>query len=120
MRTGYPDAAHRLAVNGVVAILYCNARYGCVVLNHLGRWKSEDRAKLAARRSSLCVAILALAAVLTGCQTVEFYEKEHLNDATMLLEEDPSEIHFLQKVLYSREGSIGGVGAGAGGGCGCY
>jgi len=88
--------------------------------NHSGSWKSEERSKLAALRAALCVAILALVAVLTGCQTVEFYEKEQLNDATMLLEEDASEIHFLQKVLYSREGSVGGVGTGAGGGCGCY
>ncbi len=94
--------------------------YGCMVVNHVGSRKSEERSKLAALRGLLCVAILALAAVLTGCQTVEFYEKEQLNDATMLLEEDPSEVHFLQKVLYSREGSVGGVGTGAGGGCGCY
>ena len=90
------------------------------MVNPVGGWKSEERSKLAALRGLLCVAILALAAVLTGCQTVEFYEKEQLNDATMLLEEDPSEVHFLQKVLYSREGSVGGVGTGAGGGCGCY
>jgi len=90
------------------------------VLNHVGICKSEERSKFAVLRGLLCVAILALVAVLTGCQTVEFYEKEHLSDATMLLEEDPSEIHFLQKVLYSREGSVGGVGTGAGGGCGCY
>jgi hypothetical protein len=86
----------------------------------VGGWKSKKRSKLAALRRLLCVAILALAAVLAGCQTVEFYEKEHLNDVTMLLEGDPTEIHFIQKVLYSREGSIGGVGTGAGGGCGCY
>ena len=91
-----------------------------MVLNHVDGWKSEERSKFAALRGVLCVAIVALAAVLAGCQTVEFYEKEHLNDATMLLEEDPTEINFIQKVLYSREGSIGGVGTGAGGGCGCY
>jgi hypothetical protein len=90
------------------------------MLHHTVDWKSKERSKLAALRYALCFAILALAVVLTGCQTVEFYEKEHLNDATMLLEEDPSEVHFLQKVLYSREGSVGGVGTGAGGGCGCY
>ena len=89
-------------------------------MNPMGDWKSEELSKLAAVRCALCVVILALAAMLAGCQTVEFYEKEHLNDATMLLEEDPSEVHFLQKVLYSREGSVGGVGTGAGGGCGCY
>ena len=89
-------------------------------MNYVGGWKHEELPKRAALRGLLCIAMLALAAVLAGCQSVEFYEKEHLNDATMLLEEDPSEVHFLQKVLYSREGSVGGVGTGAGGGCGCY
>ena len=91
-----------------------------MVLNHVNALQSKERSKFAALRAVLCVVMLALAAVLAGCQTVEFYEKEHLNDATMLLEEDPTEVHFLQKVLYSREGSVGGVGVGAGGGCGCY
>ncbi|MBW2541345.1 MAG: DUF4266 domain-containing protein [Deltaproteobacteria bacterium] len=93
---------------------------GCEVMDYLGHWKSDRDLKRVAFRGLLCVAMLALVAVLTGCQTVEFYEKEHLSDSTMLLEEDASEIHFLQKVLYSREGSVGGVGTGAGGGCGCY
>ena len=56
----------------------------------------------------LCVAIAALPFFLAGCQTVPFYEREHLNDETMVLEEDPTQIHFEQKVLYSREGSAGG------------
>ena len=90
------------------------------MLNHVFGRKSEGRSTLATLRGVLCVLILALAALLAGCQTVEFYEKEQLNDVTMLLEEDATEVHFLQKVLYSREGSIGGVGIGAGGGCGCY
>jgi len=71
-------------------------------------------------RPLLGIAMLALVASLAGCRTVAFYEKEHLNDVTMVFEEDPTETHFLQKVLYSREGSVGGVGTGAGGGCGCY
>ena len=116
----YGPATHRPAVDRVVAKLGCNAQYTWVVSNHVHRSKSEQSLKLAALRGVLCVALLALVAALTGCQTVEFYEKEQLNDATMLLEEDPTEVHFLQKVLYSREGSVGGVGTGAGGGCGCY
>lgn len=104
----------------MVAIWCRNKQYGCVVSNQVGRWQSEERSKRAALRGVLCIALLALVAALTGCQTVEFYEKEQLNDATMLLEEDATEVHFLQKVLYSREGSVGGVGTGAGGGCGCY
>jgi len=115
-----PSAAHQVGTNRVVAIWCRSKQYGCIVSNQVGRWQSEERSKRAALRGLLCVALLALVAALTGCQTVEFYEKEQLNDATMLLEEDATEVQFLQKVLYSREGSVGGVGTGAGGGCGCY
>lgn len=58
--------------------------------------------------------------LLSGCPTVEFYERRHLSDEVMSLEEDPGETHFYQKVYYSREGSAGGIGTSAGGGCGCY
>jgi hypothetical protein len=71
-------------------------------------------------RKLLGLTLVAVAAALVGCRSVAFYEKEHLNDETMVLEESATETHFIQKVLYSREGSIGGVGIGAGGGCGCY
>ena len=57
---------------------------------------------------------------LSACKTVEFYEKERINDPAMKFEDDPTETHFLQKTAYSREGSVGGIGTGAGGGCGCY
>jgi hypothetical protein len=68
------------------------------------------------------VLMLAMIATLSlsACSTVEFYEKERINDPAMKFDDDPSEIHLLQKTLYSREGSVGGVGTGAGGGCGCY
>ena len=56
----------------------------------------------------------------TGCETVEFYQKQHLVNEIMVFGPDPAEVHFAQKVHYSREGSIGGIGTGAGGGCGCY
>ncbi len=64
------------------------------------------------------VAGLALAS--SSCKTVEFYEKERLNDPAMKFADDPTEMHLLQKIVYSREGSVGGIGTGAGGGCGCY
>ena len=57
---------------------------------------------------------------LTGCETVEFYQKQHLVDPIMVFDPDSTEVHFGQKVHYSREGSVGGIGTGAGGGCGCY
>ena len=38
----------------------------------------------------------------------------------MVMEDDPALVHFYQKIYYSVEGSVGGIGVGAGGGCGCY
>ncbi len=58
--------------------------------------------------------------LLSGCTQVAFYEKEHFSHHVMQFESDSSEAHFEQKVLFSKEGSVGGIGAGAGGGCGCY
>ena len=57
---------------------------------------------------------------LSGCNTVEFYEKEHISAPLMDLAENPAEVHFQQKVFYSIEGAAGGIGTSAGGGCGCY
>ena len=51
---------------------------------------------------------------------VEYHQKQRFSNAIMLFDPDGSEIHFLQKTYYSREGSAGGIGATAGGGCGCY
>jgi len=66
--------------------------------------------------AALATALIAL----SGCSTVEYYEKERLSDPTMVFETDPTEVHFHQKCFYSREGSAGGIGDTAGGGCGCY
>ncbi len=57
---------------------------------------------------------------LSSCRTVEFWEMERFADSVMMLDEDPAEIHFHQKVFNSMEGSAGGNGTEAGGGCGCY
>ena len=59
-------------------------------------------------------------ALLQGCSPVAFYEKGQLQDPIMALSPDPTESHAFQKIYYSREGSVGGIGVGAGGGCGCY
>ena len=56
----------------------------------------------------------------TACNTVEFYEMESFTDPALSAQEGPARNHFRQKVLYSMEGSAGGVGSSAGGGCGCY
>ena len=67
-------------------------------------------------RMLLCVAALGS----FGCRGVEYHQKQRFSNAIMLFDPDGSEIHFLQKTYYSREGSAGGIGATAGGGCGCY
>ena len=61
-----------------------------------------------------------LAVTVTGCSSVDFYQKAHFSDPIMTFDPDPTELHVYQKTYYSREGSAGGIGASAGGGCGCY
>ncbi len=68
----------------------------------------------------LIPSLLMLTSVLSGCATVEFYEREQLQSPLMQMSEDACLVHWNQKVRYSREGSTGGIGATAGGGCGCY
>jgi hypothetical protein len=58
--------------------------------------------------------------LLSACSPVAFYEKGRLQDELLVLEDDATEVHAYQKIYYSREGSVGGIGVGAGGGCGCY
>lgn len=66
------------------------------------------------------VVLGALIAPLTACQAVDFTEKRNLSDPIMEFGDGATETHFQQKTFYSREGSVGGIGASAGGGCGCY
>ena len=44
----------------------------------------------------------------------------YFSAAIMVLEDSATEVHAYQKIYYSREASVGGIGTGAGGGCGCY
>ena len=72
-------------------------------------------------KTRIVISLAMLTALaLSGCQTLEFYEKGRLQDAIMSFDESPAQVHFVQKVRYSREGSTGGIGSTAGGGCGCY
>ncbi len=79
--------------------------------------KFAPRSPRLARLGVACVLSIAL---LSGCHTVEYYEREALASPWMQFDEDPAEIHWLEKTLFTREGSVGGVGTSAGGGCGCY
>ena len=67
------------------------------------------------------ILLLGLGLLAGGCASdVAFYEKEAFADPVMNLAEDPAETHWYAKVIFSMEGSIGGIGGGGGGGCGCY
>ncbi len=67
------------------------------------------------RTTKFAVTLCLLALMgLSGCKTVEFYQKQRLNDPAMKFDDDPAQTHFVQKTAYSREGSAGGIGTGAG------
>ena len=62
--------------------------------------------------------LLAVAAFLQGCVTVEPWEREHLADPIMIFDENPIDKGILEHHIDYREGSAGGTGAQSGG-CGC-
>jgi hypothetical protein len=70
-------------------------------------------------RAPALATVLLAALLSTSCQPVAFYEKQHLASALMQFDSDPSFDNFMQKVIYSREATTGGIGSKAGGGCGC-
>ena len=76
--------------------------------------------RLPPSRVRTVVVTILLAVGVSGCAPVPFYEKGRLQDAIMVLEDSATEVHAYQKIYYSREASVGGIGTGAGGGCGCY
>ena len=55
---------------------------------------------------------------LTGCQTVEPWQRDRLSKKDMQLVSDPLEARRAEQIYFSKEASSGGAGA-AGGGCGC-
>lgn len=65
------------------------------------------------------VLAMLTASMFTSCQKVAFYEKQYLASALMSFDTDPAFDNFMQKVIYSREATTGGIGSKAGGGCGC-
>jgi len=71
-------------------------------------------------RLSLLAGCLSVVLILgvSGCATTLPYERELLADPIMQFDTDPDETDIQQKLLGTREGSIGGFGGG-GGGCGC-
>ncbi|MCU0952905.1 MAG: DUF4266 domain-containing protein [Burkholderiaceae bacterium] len=68
---------------------------------------------------TLATGLLLLAAgALTGCATVQPWEKGNLAKPEMAFDGDPLQARFEQHVYFSKENASGGYGVG-GGGCGC-
>ncbi|MDC2963949.1 DUF4266 domain-containing protein [Gammaproteobacteria bacterium] len=55
---------------------------------------------------------------ISGCSSVEPWERGNLAKPEMQISGDPVDDLLLEQVFYSKEAASGGVGA-AGGGCGC-
>ena len=70
------------------------------------------------RRWIAAIALVACAA-LTGCSTVEPWERGNLAKPEMQLEPHPAQRALRDHVYGSREAAASGASA-AGGGCGCY
>ena len=66
---------------------------------------------------STLAAFVALAG-LSGCTSVQPWERGNLADYTMRPDRDPLHAAMSEHIYFSREGSSGGRGVG-GGGCGC-
>lgn len=81
--------------------------------------QSTSKSKARFRRIGLAL-LAGFALQATACTNVAFYEKRAFAEDVMTSEDDPGALHWRQKVHYSREAAIGGMGKTAGGGCGCY
>lgn len=62
--------------------------------------------------------ILALLFFLSGCATVQPWQRESLSDPIMIMDENPIDAGIKEHPIDYREGSVGGTGAQSGG-CGC-
>jgi len=70
------------------------------------------------KATSIAVAVIVSAAVLSSCSTVKEYQKNKLNDGEMTL--GSRKIQKTESSFQSyREGSSGANGGKTGGGCGC-
>lgn len=62
--------------------------------------------------------IISALIIVSGCQTVQPWERERLSNPNMIFDDDPVLKGIENHFLYIREGSEGGDGAQSGG-CGC-
>ncbi len=69
-------------------------------------------------RSLVALAGLLAALFLTGCSTVQPWERAALSDATMKPDRDPLQLAMNEHIYFSREATTGGRTVGTSG-CGC-
>ncbi|NTW81975.1 MAG: DUF4266 domain-containing protein [Chlorobiaceae bacterium] len=62
--------------------------------------------------------LLLIILALSGCSTVQPWEKGTLARPEMTFEGDPLDTKYTEHIYSSKEGASGGAGVG-GGGCGC-
>lgn len=65
------------------------------------------------------LALVTLAAALSGCVIVPQNRRGKLADPLMSTRDEPLDAYRRQKIYTTREGAAGGDGASAGGGCSC-
>ena len=70
------------------------------------------------RRTSLTLALCALAVLAAGCASVKPWERDHLAQYGMRPNRDPLTTATREHLWFSREAANGGRSIG-GGGCGC-
>ena len=70
------------------------------------------------RKTRLCFGFVALGLLLTGCESVQPWQRGTLADYTMRSDRDPLGEAQADHIFFSREMASGGRGVG-GGGCGC-
>ena len=71
------------------------------------------------RRAAPFAAALIGAALVTGCSTTGFHQRERLAHPSMRFDTDPSVDYLRTKMEAAREGAFGRFGPVAAGGCGC-
>jgi hypothetical protein len=64
------------------------------------------------------ILLALLSIVLSGCTTVQPWERERLSDPNMIFDENPIQKGIYEHYINIREGSEGGDGSQSGG-CGC-
>lgn len=70
------------------------------------------------RLSKICAFVFILSCMISSCTSVKPYQRMHLNDKNMALNDHKLETFEINFQAY-REGAAGANGGKVGGGCGC-